>query len=78
MRDRHAVQRPRSVGLRDEADPRARLCQRVIRIEKRPGLNFGIDFADMRQASFDQLLRADHAVADQSRRFGCGKKVKIG
>ena len=52
---------------------RARLRERMIGVEKRPRFNLRIDVTDTRQASFDELLRANYAVADQPRRFGRGE-----
>ena len=76
-RDRHAVQRPDRLTAQTERVGRARLRERVIGIEKRPGLNLRIDVANTRQASFDELFRADDTVADQARRFRRGEQMKI-
>src|SRR5262245_62486818 len=53
------------------------LRERAVGIKKRPRLNLSIDLANSREASLDELLRADSSVADQTRRLRCGQQMQI-
>ena len=46
-------------------------------IEERPRLDLPIDLTNSRETGFDELLRADNAVADQARRLGRGQQMQI-
>ena len=64
------MQRPDWLTAQAKLIERARLCQRVLWIEKCPGLQLLSSTAlNLRQAGFDELLRSDHTVANQPRRF---------
>ena len=49
---------PHGASLAPVEVARARLRERMLRIEELPGLHLGLGGADARQAGLDQLLRA--------------------
>ena len=57
---------------------RARLRERMLRIEELPGLHLRLGLAHAREAGLDQLLGADRAVADRARGVGRGEPVELG
>ena len=65
--DRHAVQRANRFSFETKLIQSACLRERVIRIEERPRLNLLIYFTHACKARFDELLRSDNALANQTR-----------
>jgi len=55
----------------------ARLRERVLLVEERPGLDLLVGLPHARQAGLHQLLRADRPVADGARRVRRGKPVQL-
>ena len=63
------MQRPGGAAFGAVEVARARLRQRVLLVEVLPGLHRRLDLADARQAGLDQLLGAQRAAGDRTRRF---------
>jgi hypothetical protein len=67
--DGHAMEQTNRFSLEPQGIHRACLLERIVGIEKRPGLNLRVDLAYPRQASLDKLFGTDQAVSYQPRGF---------